>query len=645
MAVIFLCSLLLLGPLTSATPLRAPSEKPNIFSVTFDTPRALGLQLDAQLRVMGFHRDPSGGKMPAEASGWISIGDTLVAVNGERTVGSQLHTVTALVARAALPRVLSFAGPAGGNRVAEMRGVYDGPSGIHGHEGSLELATRAGGVALGALPFLQAMFGGPTSCAAAPLVLADPPQGCAAYNNQGAAFGAIVVVERGQCTFSDKAAIAQGIGAVGVIVLNEAGNGFVRMPIDAREAARLDITVPVVMVDAGRGAETVRLMLPGAGAPRGGGSGGGGPLPSAAAASRTGGGAGGGAGAAATLTPTPTRVLGGVQARLVRTGQTCKPWKAPAAAGAATGGARKPYLKGSSQRGKGVKMLPGGEGEVGDPMAAAGELLLFPQGAALRQGCVLGGGGTPLSAPESLSGPHSGHGDSAAMKGISGSDEDEGVEGDHAHASGFYSDKGRGEDGLLHPGGGADGSPQRPVRAASSQQAAAAAAAAASARAAAWAREEAAAASGEEEEGGGELATLDNVAAAALLAKAREGSSARIEYMRAAFGGPMPQGRLRIVLADPWDACVGGGGGSVRSGGGGQVRGAAVLVGRGGCGFEAKARAVAAAGGVALLVANNEPGLVAMRVETEGGGGWSLRKVVKGVGLQRLRPSSSQQPW
>jgi hypothetical protein len=49
------------------------------------------------------------------------------------------------------------------------------------------------------------------------------------------------VVERGLCTFSDKAAIAQGLGAVGVVVLNDVGNAFVRMPIDEREAARLEL--------------------------------------------------------------------------------------------------------------------------------------------------------------------------------------------------------------------------------------------------------------------------------------------------------------------------------------------------------------------------------------------------------------------
>ena len=259
---------LLLLHVTSS--LLSPPGGTEYFTVTFDTARALGLQLDSSLRVTSFSRDASGGKMPAERTGWIHVGDTLLTVNGERVAGVSLSTATAIISRAALPRVLGFSGPPGSNRAAEMRGVFDGPAGIHGHEGQLELATRAGGVALGAAPFLQAMFGGPMSCAAAPLVLADPPHGCAAYTNTGGAFGAIAVVERGLCTFSDKAAIAQGLGAVGVVVLNDVGNAFVRMPIDEREAARLDITVPVVMVDAGRGAETLRLLLSGSAVPRSG---------------------------------------------------------------------------------------------------------------------------------------------------------------------------------------------------------------------------------------------------------------------------------------------------------------------------------------------------------------------------------------
>jgi hypothetical protein len=583
---------------------------PEYYTVKFDTPNPLGLQLDASLRVASFSRDAAGGKMPAERTGWVRVGDSLVSVNGERVAGVSLSTATTIIARAALPRVLGFAGPPGSNRGAEMRGVFDGPAGIHGHEGALELASRAGGVALGAAPFLQAMFGGPMSCAAAPLVLAEPPHGCGAYANTRGALGAIVVVERGLCTFSDKAAIAQGIGAVGLVVLNDAGNAFVRMPIDEREAARLDITLPVVMVDAGRGAETLRALLSGSALPRAGAGGAG--AATAAPARPT-----AAAPPGATATPAPTRVLGGVQGRLVQAGLSCKPWKAPAAARGGRG------LKGGAGGGRREGLLGGGEGGVGDPAAPAGELLLFPPGAALRRG------GEAAAAAHSAArlrsgggGAHAGHAD-GLLRGGGGGGGAAGEEEAHpeTHSEGFYSDAGgAGSDGLVHGGGGGEGG-GGPARASSAGDAAAAAVAAAAARAAEWAREEAG--------GGGELATAEDLAAAAAtaaaLSRARAGSSARADYLRAAFGAPLPQGRLRIALAEPFDAC----GAALRSGGGGPLAGAAVLVGRGGCGFADKARAVARAGAALLLVANNEPGLTAMRGDAgevaaagaEGGGG------------------------
>lgn len=233
------------------------------FTVTFDTLNPLGLKLDSHLRVLGFHKDESGGKMPAESTGWLKMGDTLSSVNGVRVQGMSLNSVTMLVAKAEVPKRLTFEAP--GDREAEMAGVYDGPSGIHGHEGKVELATLAGGVSLGSFPFLQAMFGGQTSCVSAPMVMADPPHGCAAYKNANAAFGAVLVVERGLCTFSDKAAIAQGNSAVGLVVLNDGESSFVRMPIDPKEEERLYLTLPVVMVDAGTGAESIRIMLTGKG--------------------------------------------------------------------------------------------------------------------------------------------------------------------------------------------------------------------------------------------------------------------------------------------------------------------------------------------------------------------------------------------
>ncbi len=53
-------------------------------------------------------------------------GRLAVSVNGERVAGVSLAMVTTIIARAALPRALGFAGP--------MRGAFDG---LNGHEGPL----------------------------------------------------------------------------------------------------------------------------------------------------------------------------------------------------------------------------------------------------------------------------------------------------------------------------------------------------------------------------------------------------------------------------------------------------------------------------------------------------------------------------
>ncbi len=50
---------------------------PEYYTVKFDTPNPLGLQLDASLRVASFSRDAAGGKMPEERMGWVRVGDSL----------------------------------------------------------------------------------------------------------------------------------------------------------------------------------------------------------------------------------------------------------------------------------------------------------------------------------------------------------------------------------------------------------------------------------------------------------------------------------------------------------------------------------------------------------------------------------------
>jgi hypothetical protein len=84
---------------------------------------------------------------------------------------------------------------------------------------------------------------------------------------------------------------------------------------------------------------------------------------------------------------------------------------------------------------------------------------------------------------------------------------------------------------------------------------------------------------------------------------------ARLEYVRARFGpGALPGGRLRLVAAFPPHAC------DALLLPQGSAAGAALVVERGGCAYQAKQAAAAAAGAAVVVVVNNEPGLFAMEL-------------------------------
>jgi hypothetical protein len=557
------------------------------FTVTFDAGAPLGLSLDASLRVAGFARGAAGGKLPAEASGWLRRGDVLEAVNGERVRGRALADVTALVARAPAPRALAFSAP--GSRAAEMAAVLDGPRGIHGHEGELQLAAASGGAALGAVPFLQAAFGGQLSCAAAPLALAEPATGCGAYRGGAAAAaarGAAIVVERGGCAFSDKAALAQAAGAVALVVLNNGGNSFVRMPIDDAEAARLDLTLAVVMVDEGPGADAIRELL-GAGAAGGARAGAG---AGAGAARRAGAGAGAGAGAAA-ATPAPPRATpppGGVAARLVPRGLACAPWRAaapPASARAA-------------------------DSDATD--ARAGAIFVFPPftplGGARARAHAASPGGLRGG------GAHAAH-DEPWLRGDGDSDGSGGGAA-HVHSAAGGDARAALPFGAHERAGFA--AADRAARALAGGSRAARALADAAAAAAAAAAPGAAEASVAAASGDADGAAEDDAAFTAS-----SGATARAEYVRAAFGGAPPAGRLRLLRADPVDACAPLTAGS-------RAAGAALLVARGGCSFIEKARAVAAANASLMILASDGAAATAMGGDVGGdaGGGGAAPAVM-----------------
>ena len=83
------------------------------FDVTIHDKGSLGMQLDSRLQVTGFRRGPKGQPLPAEDSGWIRVGDRLIAVN-ERSVEDQsLPSAASIIARADHPKILRFRASSG----------------------------------------------------------------------------------------------------------------------------------------------------------------------------------------------------------------------------------------------------------------------------------------------------------------------------------------------------------------------------------------------------------------------------------------------------------------------------------------------------------------------------------------------------
>ncbi len=72
--------------------------------------------------------------------------------------------------------------------------------------------------------------------------------GCSAAENPAQVAGRLALIDRGQCSFVDKARNAQAAGAIGVLIVNNAGDA----PIGLGGTAP-DVTIPVVSLGAGDG--------------------------------------------------------------------------------------------------------------------------------------------------------------------------------------------------------------------------------------------------------------------------------------------------------------------------------------------------------------------------------------------------------
>jgi len=575
------------------------------FDVTFDTPKPLGVRLDAGLVVVGFSRGPHGEQLPAEVTGWIKPGDRLVAVNDEAMGGRGLTEVATSIGSASVPKRLRFAAAGGGNRTAAMAAVLPpGPTGV--------LELWRGGMPLGALPYKQAAFGGRTSCRPAPLVLSVPSHGCFAHGPQGTLIAdALLITTRGECAWSIKAVQAQAAGALGLLVINddvtavhmqatEEGGGAPSAGPDA------DIVLPAVMIGSTDGVALRRHVR---------------------AAEED---------AAAAPTPSTKRRAGKAAVpkpllgRLVRSGQVCKPLAAPAVEMDAWG------------------VEKGDEEGLGDVNAVAGEAFVISPSCGAREDAAavaravakaVGAFPTPLPVPSELAGggkyseaqgaPHLGAdglptdreekavgvgrtGRSAARLAAraatvrsaeaeeeAGSDEGEGGVGRAGRdIEGTASEEEEEVDAVELA---ADGEPLAVHAHAAGERL----------RAAELERDTAKAVHASIEARALRLPASPRHRRAFLTARpcAIAGatvtggppSAAPLEYVRAGWSGPLPTGPLRLILAQPPHACE-------------ELRnepdlllGAAILVMRGECPFGDKRTAVLAAGGAVMIVANDVP--------------------------------------
>lgn len=225
------------------------------FRVVFDSPEPLGMELDTRLVVSSFAPPDAAqaeGAMSLAQGAGIVVGDRLLAVNGEPV--NDLAAATRLLDPAAAARrelTFSTSPHRDGPSPAAPGPSADALDGAGGHVELLNATAR-----LGRLPARPAEFSAPGSCNALRVVAADPADGCGEPRNELELRGALVIVDRGMCTFQDKALNMQWAGA-GAVAIVDPGNGpLPRMPAKDSEAAT--VSVPIVAVSAATGARLRR---------------------------------------------------------------------------------------------------------------------------------------------------------------------------------------------------------------------------------------------------------------------------------------------------------------------------------------------------------------------------------------------------
>ncbi len=116
------------------------------------------------------------------------------------------------------------------------------------HSANPDLVVLSPDSISGSYPASEGFFGGGTLGLTGDVVKAAPDDACSALTNSGAMAGKIALIDRGTCLFIEKVDLAQDAGAIGAIIVNNAGNGLVNMAGYAP-----DVVIPALFIGQGDG--------------------------------------------------------------------------------------------------------------------------------------------------------------------------------------------------------------------------------------------------------------------------------------------------------------------------------------------------------------------------------------------------------
>jgi hypothetical protein len=213
------------------------------FKVVFTGNAPLGIQLGGSkpVKVLGFQRDRNGLPQAAESDGRIKVGDSLVSVNDVlvktvNDVAAQLNkrglSERAVVLSASDGRTVAESAGAAENKAQKLTTLFVLGSGQNRPHKLVGLAAEHTSALLPLYPLR--------------IVAAEPRHACGEVQNEALLRNAVVVVERGTCSFRDKVIGLQLVGASAVIIINS--DNDISAPPVVHDPDGASVTIGVVMV-------------------------------------------------------------------------------------------------------------------------------------------------------------------------------------------------------------------------------------------------------------------------------------------------------------------------------------------------------------------------------------------------------------